>query len=263
MIWENYRMVNCGIGILDWKKELGDVPWKEKPPVTTRSLGIYWSHQFGMFFFHRVFSAGKTLQKPRCNRGVKGKRWLDVTGCLERPTCVFKGSCHVYIALFQRLHHLNFVVVFAQRHTSIRFKGRDFLQSPYIPTSSSGPHHLSVATKMSLPPPPKKKHIPPIFRKIAPIFWVETQLTNSPNWERTSSILAPSGRSTQRRLKALPLHIQMVLLERLANQRLRNARSPEQQEVGYGWMLALVHWVYGFEKGRHPKIAIFLRHFFR
>lgn len=168
MIWENYRMVNCGIGILDWKKELGDVPWKEKPPVTTRSLGIYWSHQFGMFFFHRVFSAGKTLQKPRCNRGVKGKRWLDVTGCLERPTCVFKGSCHVYIALFQRLHHLNFVVVFAQRHTSIRFKGRDFLQSPYIPTSSSGPHHLSVATKMSLPPPPKKKTYPTHFPENCP-----------------------------------------------------------------------------------------------
>lgn len=31
--------------------------------------------------------------------------------------------------------------------------------------------------------------------------------------------------------KALPLHIQMVLLERLAEQRLKNARTPEQQEA--------------------------------
>ena len=31
--------------------------------------------------------------------------------------------------------------------------------------------------------------------------------------------------------QALPLHIQMVLLERLAEQRLKNARTPEQQEA--------------------------------
>ena len=39
----------------------------------------------------------------------------------------------------------------------------------------------------------------------------------------------PHGELTEP--KALPLHIQMVLLERLAEQRLKNARTPEQQEA--------------------------------
>ena len=137
---------------------------------------------------------------------------------------LYKGSSRIYCLLS------NFTILTLLlsllRDTATHFNEQEFLQScfilkyslsSYIPTSSSGPHHLFVATKMSHRKTPTHSGIP--------IFFETSQLVLPQ--EIDSSITAT-------RLQALPLHIQMVLLERLANQRLRNARSPEQQEAQRG-----------------------------
>lgn len=226
------------------EKELGDVPRKVKQFVDP-----IWGCVFSL-----SFCAGKTLQKPRCL--WEGKRWLDVW----RDLGFLWMAAVVYIAFFQRPHHLNFVVVFAKRDTAIRLNGQDFLQSCFILIILfyiySPP--LQVLITFLLPPrwapPPAQKNISPTFG-IPEFHHLSTLKPNSFSQLRE---LHPSWRNW--RVLATAAGIALTHPDGFTRTprepTLTQCAQPRATRGGVwsdGWMMALVEWVYGFERGGIPK----------